>query len=131
MSRVLPVIAAVILALGTVSAQDSPYRLVEGWPTLPGNIKLGGVISVEPDAKGNIWVFHRNQPPILKFDASGKMLTSFGADMFVQPHGMTVDRDGNLWVTDAQGKDGKGHQVFKLSPDGKVLMKLGKAGVGG
>jgi sugar lactone lactonase YvrE len=54
---------------------------------------------------------------------------SFGTDMFVQPHGMAVDREGNVWVTDAQGKDGKGHQVFKFSPDGKVLMTLGKAGV--
>jgi DNA-binding beta-propeller fold protein YncE len=42
-----------------------------------------------------------------------------------------VDRDGNLWVTDARGDAGKGHQVFKFSPDGKVLMTLGKAGVSG
>ena len=48
--------------------------------------------------------------------------------MFVFPHGATVDRDGNLWVTDARGEDGKGHQVFKFDPDGKVLMTLGKAG---
>ena len=51
--------------------------------------------------------------------------------MFVFPHGATVDRDGNLWVTDARGENGKGHQVFKFSPDGKVLMTLGKAGVSG
>ena len=51
--------------------------------------------------------------------------------MFVFPHGATVDRDGNLWVTDARGEAGKGHQVFKFSPDGKVLMTLGKAGVSG
>ena len=51
--------------------------------------------------------------------------------MFIFPHGATVDRDGNLWVTDARGENGKGHQVFKFSPDGKVLMTLGKAGVSG
>jgi sugar lactone lactonase YvrE len=44
---------------------------------------------------------------------------------------MTVDREGNVWVTDAQIKDGKGNQVFKFSPDGKLLMALGKAGVAG
>ena len=49
----------------------------------------------------------------------GKLLRSFGADMFVFPHGITVDKDGNVWVTDGQGKDGKGHQVFKFSPKGK------------
>ena len=46
--------------------------------------------------------------------------------MFVFPHGATVDRDGNLWVTDARGENGKGHQVFKFSPEGKVLMTLGQ-----
>jgi sugar lactone lactonase YvrE len=51
--------------------------------------------------------------------------------MFVFPHGATVDRDGNLWVTDARGAAGKGHQVFKFSPTGRVLMTLGKAGVAG
>src|ERR1044071_6783587 len=51
--------------------------------------------------------------------------------MFVFPHGATVDREGNPWVTDAQGGNGKGHQVFKFSADGRVLMTLGKAGVSG
>jgi streptogramin lyase len=51
--------------------------------------------------------------------------------MFVFPHGMHVDKDGNVWVTDAEGKDGKGHQVVKFNPDGKVLLMLGKAGVAG
>ena len=53
--------------------------------------------------------------------------------MFAFPHGLHVDRDGNVWLTDGQrSKDGtKGHQVLKFSPDGKVLMRLGKAGVAG
>ena len=57
-------------------------------------------------------------------------MRSIGAGLFVFPHGLHVDRDGNIWVTDGQAsKDGtKGHQVLKLSPDGKVLMRLGKAG---
>jgi streptogramin lyase len=51
--------------------------------------------------------------------------------MFIFPHGLYVDKESNVWVTDGQGKGGKGHQVFKFSPDGKVLMTLGKAGVTG
>ncbi|PYR35265.1 MAG: hypothetical protein DMF90_14200 [Acidobacteria bacterium] len=51
--------------------------------------------------------------------------------MFIFPHGATVDRDGNLWVTDARGENGKGHQVFKFNPEGQVLLTLGKAGVSG
>ena len=129
MSRLLSYSVFMFVVVTTLSAQDNPYKIASGWPQLPANIKLGGVISVEPDAKGDIWVFHRNQPPILEFNQAGALVKSFGTDMFVQPHGMTIDRDGNVWVTDSQTKDGKGGQVFKFSPDGKVLMTLGKAGV--
>src|SRR5215813_2547326 len=69
--------------------------------------------------------------PILKFDESGKLVKSFGAGLILFPHGLSVDPEGNIWVTDGLGKDGKGHQVFKFSPDGKVLMTLGKRGVAG
>jgi sugar lactone lactonase YvrE len=70
-------------------------------------------------------------PPILKFDSSGTLVKAFGEGLLLFPHGLHVDRDGNVWVTDGLGKDGKGHQVFKFSPDGRVLMRLGKAGVAG
>jgi DNA-binding beta-propeller fold protein YncE len=98
------------------------------------------VTAVEPAPDGSIYVIHRcfanscagrTEAPILKYDRSGKLLKTWGEGMFVFPHGATVDRDGNLWVTDARGDAGKGHQVFKFSPDGKVLMTLGKAGVSG
>jgi sugar lactone lactonase YvrE len=72
-----------------------------------------------------------NLDPILKFDASGKLMKSFGAGLFILPHGLHVDRDGNVWVTDGLGRDGKGHQVIKFSPDGQVLLRLGKAGLAG
>jgi sugar lactone lactonase YvrE len=66
------------------------------------------------------------------------VVKSLGAGMFIRPHGIHIDRDGNIWVTDGEGpdgkdprRDGKGHQVFKMNQDGKVLMTLGKAGVAG
>jgi len=61
----------------------------------------------------------------------GKVVKSFGEGLFVQAHGMTVDRDSNVWVTDAQIKEGKGNQVFRimwLSKDGKVITAWGKRG---
>ncbi len=123
-----------VYAAVDVSATNNlpnPYRPIDNWAQLPAGVQWGQVISVQPDNHGNLWVFHRSDPPILEFDASGRFLKSFGAGMFVEPHGLAIDRDGNVWVTDAQGKDGKGQQVFKFSPDGKVLMTLGKAGVAG
>jgi DNA-binding beta-propeller fold protein YncE len=69
--------------------------------------------------------------PILKFDETGKLVKSFGAGLILFPHGLSVDPEGNIWVTDLFGKDGKGQQVFKFSPEGKVLMRLGKPGIAG
>jgi sugar lactone lactonase YvrE len=119
----------------------NPYRTVENWVKLPDERKWGQTISIDVDTDGkSIWVFERcggtscdgsDIAPILKIDESGKVVKSIGAGMFVFPHGLHLDRDGNVWVTDGRGKGGKGHQVFKLSPDGKVLMTLGKAGVTG
>ena len=123
------------------NSQPDPYRTIDNWFKLPEGRMWGSTSAVDIDRDGTgIWVAERcganscagkSDPPILKFDASGKLLKSFGAEMFVFPHGISVDPDGNIWVTDGQGRDGKGNQVFKFTPDGKVLMTLGKAGVAG
>ncbi len=121
------------------NSQPNPYRTVENWAKLPEGRTWGSTSAVEVDPDGkSIWVAERcgantcagsNLATILKFDSSGNLVTSFGGGMFIFPHGIFVDKDGNVWVTDGQGKDDKGHQVFKFSPDGKVLMTLGKPGV--
>jgi hypothetical protein len=73
----------------------------------------------------------RKEPPIFRFTPSGGVVKSWGSGAFIFPHGFHVDGEGNVWVTDAQGKDGKGHQVFKYSADGALLMTIGTAGVAG
>ena len=81
-------------------------------------------------------------PPILKFDSSGNLLKSFGAGVFIFPHKIYIDPDGSVWVVDQRsandrelakspGEKGKGHTVVKFSPDGKVLLTIGKPGVAG
>ena len=122
----------------------NPYKTVEGiWGKLPGERLWGGTSAVFPaqDGSGNRWVAERcgqnscvgreNIPPILLFDKNGKLLRSFAAGMFVWPHGIFVDAANNVWVTDARGRPGIGHQIHKFSPDGELLMSLGVPGVAG
>jgi sugar lactone lactonase YvrE len=123
--------------------------------------KWGEVIRVHAEDNGNVWVFHRcfnnmppgsavclnrgpQNPPILQFDHAGNLLKSFGAGLFAYPHGFTVDQEGNLWTSDVNdaeivlGMSARnaqefilGQNVTKLSPDGRILMTLGKQGVSG
>jgi len=140
--------AALVTLSASLAAQQVSYRTITDHFKLPDGRKIGSTVGITIDRDGSsVWVFERcgsnncvgsSVAPILKFDASGKMVKAFGAGMFIRPHGIHIDRDGNLWVTDGEGPDGKdprrdskGHQVFKLNQDGKVLMTLGKAGVAG
>jgi sugar lactone lactonase YvrE len=144
--------AFLTIALATVSlsAQRStdprndlpqPYKTSRDWGQLPaGMTTWPAVTAIEPAPDGSIYVIERcsqnscagrPEPPILKFDAHGTLLKAFGQRLFVFPHGATVDREGNLWVTDAGGGNGIGHQVIKFDPAGNVLLRLGRAGVSG
>jgi len=138
---------AVAVAGGPVglaqSTLSNSYRWDRDWiPKLPDARQWGSSAGVGVDKGGNIYIAERcgGNPlgcdgktidPIVVFSPDAMFLRSFGGGLFVQPHGLTVDADGNVWVTDVNAKDGKGHQVFKFSPEGKVLMRLGTAGVAG
>ena len=146
LATLLLVAAAVVPAVGQtgmapVNDLPNPYQPAErSWARLPDGRAWGSTAGIDIGPKGEIWAIDRcglntcegsDVPTVHQIDpASGKVLRSIGAGLFVFPHGMHVDRDGNIWVTDGQAsKDGKkGHQVLKLSPEGKVLMRLGKAG---
>jgi hypothetical protein len=131
---------ALAIAAGSAAAQQAAYTLEDHWAKLPDGRTWGSTSAVDVDRNGHVWVFERcgantcagsSLAPVLEFDQSGRLLRSFGAGMFVFPHSIHVDRDNNVWVVDAQGKDGKGHVVVKFSPEGKVLLTLGKPGVTG
>jgi streptogramin lyase len=142
--------AAMMLAGGLFAiavGQANPYTVVTGHFKLPEGRKMGSTGAIDIDRDGHsVWVFERcggasgalacassTLAPVMKFDRSGTLVASFGAGMFVSPHGIYVDKKGNLWLVDGAEKNppGKGNQVFKISPEGKVLMTLGKAGVAG
>jgi len=128
-----------------VNTGANPYRVIRDWAHIDGRA-WGGSNGVAIDKDGRtVWATDRCSPgttpgcantsvnPVHHFDESGKEIKSFGGGMFAWPHGIHVDRDGNVWVTDARADPAtsKGSVVVKFSPDGKVLMTLGKAGVKG
>jgi len=135
--------SALFLALllsAASNAQNGAYRPDPDWANLPNGMQWGQVVAIDVDAEGNIFALHRcgadtcvgqRQPPLLKFDPTGRLLQTWGADQLVWPHGLHIDHDGFIWVSDAREADGRGHQVFKLSPAGDILLTLGEAGVAG
>ena len=126
----------------TVFAQalPNPYRIVDGWAQLPNGRPLGAVGKAAIDRDGrHVWAVVRCEPladparfgdecrdskgdSVYKFGPDGKVVTSFGGGMFIWPHGLDVDPDGNVWVTDAVAAnrtprgDMRGQQVVKFSP---------------
>lgn len=118
------------------------------WGQLPAGRQMGTTAGMALDpTDGNIWTYERcgsgsaggpgincdSNPvaPIFKFDRkTGAVLANFGAGVMVTPHGLHVDRDGNVWVTDfnVNAAGTKGDQVHKFSPSGELLMSLGIAG---
>ena len=122
-------------------------EVILNWAPLPDGREWGSTAGIDIGPDGHVWAYDRcgggldggceanpEADPIFKFDReTGEVLTSFGAGLFVTPHGFHVDDDGNVWVTDFAGNEAgtKGHQVIKFSPEGEVLMRLGEAGVAG
>lgn len=147
----------VILALGLAATAQThvpnPYGEGQQWGRLPTGREWGSTSAVFPhrgpegEYTGNVWVAERcggrhcrgsDLDPVLLFDGDGSLIRSFGAGMFVWPHGIHADAKGNVWVADAVhtdcetgGEGGVGHQVHKFSPEGELLMSLGTAGVPG
>ena len=150
LSKVGLMFVAVGASLGATAApmqaqnsEPNPYRTVPGvWAPLPDGRDWGStsLVEVSPDGE-TIWavdrcgenscVGHDDLDVVFQFDKRGNILTQFGAGMFVWPHGIDVDPDGDIWVADARGNEGRGHQVIKFSPEGVVLLRLGTAGVAG
>ena len=142
--------ALVIVGLfSNLYAQDHPWRAVEGWAKMTNEREWGATSAVYPGKDGTMWVGERcgknscvgsNDDPVLQFDREGNLINSFGAGLIDWPHGIHVDADNNIWITDAASPGSNkadrnqgqlGHQIIKFNADGEVLMTLGKPGVAG
>jgi len=81
---------------------------------------------VAVNSKGHIYVFHRGKHPLMEFDPSGKFIRSVADDLFVTAHMVRVDAEDNIWTTDIGS-----HVVLKLSPEGRVLLAMGRMRIPG
>jgi DNA-binding beta-propeller fold protein YncE len=150
----LGIVAVFVVGAGIVlQAQiaNNPYKVNYNWDKLEGR-KIGVASGIKPDPDGkHLWILDRcgsngcgDSPqldPILQVDMEGRLVKSFGKGTMNFPHGFFIDHQGNVWVTDgapagdprgeAGFKKGLGHQIYKFSPDGTLLMRIGEAGVAG
>lgn len=108
-----------------VSAPELDYADVADPLTLPAGTTMGAPSSVAFTSKGHLLVLNRGPRAITEFDADGKFIRSFG-EGFIRPHGLALDREGNIWAT-----DGTRQVVVKFSPEGQVLLTLGTMGEAG
>ncbi|MEP6668032.1 MAG: peptidyl-alpha-hydroxyglycine alpha-amidating lyase family protein [Chthoniobacter sp.] len=125
-------------ALAVPVFAEERYEVVRDWPSLPAGQSLGLCAGVGVDAHGDVFVFHRNarvwttpfpdepiaEPTVTVFDGrNGKLLAEWGGGEFIMPHGLTLDHEDNVWLTDV-GRQ----QVFKFTHDGRLLLTLGERG---
>ncbi len=125
--------------MATSAGDPSNYRVQHEWPLLPNGYVLGQATGVGVDSHDHVFVFHRAgrewsdpfpatpiaDPTIMVWDATtGELLARWGENRFIMPHGLSVDTEDNIWVTDVGL-----HQVLKFSHEGKLLLTVGEAGV--
>jgi DNA-binding beta-propeller fold protein YncE len=106
--------------------QEAPaldYVAVADPLPVPPGVNMGASSSVAFDSKGHLYVVSRGMHALTEFDENGKFIRAFGEGLFTRTHGIRIDRDGNIWVTDVGA-----HVVVKLSPQGQVLLTLGTKG---
>jgi sugar lactone lactonase YvrE len=134
----IPILGVGIVLAGTTAFAQRPsdpallvpqvappldYVAVANPMTVPAGINMGAAASVAFDSKGHLFVLSRGAQPLTEFDADGKFIRSFGEGLFTRSHGLRIDTAGNIWATDVGA-----HVVYKLNPQGQVLLTLGTKG---
>ena len=137
-SLFIPLLAFGIVLAGTAASAQRPsdpallvpqtapaldYVPVANPMTVPAGTNMGAAASVAFDSKGHLFVLSRGAQPLTEFDADGKFIRTFGEGLFTRSHGLRIDAAGNIWATDVGA-----HVVYKLNPQGQVLLTLGTKG---
>ncbi|MEE8450990.1 MAG: peptidyl-alpha-hydroxyglycine alpha-amidating lyase family protein [Thermoguttaceae bacterium] len=138
-TALVPVIVVLMLRSGADStAADLPvavseqservnlatsYRVDPSWPQRPDDVQWGKMAGVTIDAKGQIWLHTRANPPVQVYDADGRFIRGWGEDIIESAHYLRIDHEGKVWASDI-GK----HVIMQFTPEGKLLKTLGTPG---
>ena len=130
MTRFFTRTTVILITLFPLSALTQEYVLDPDWPKpLPEGMEWGQVPNVTIDEEGYIYAFQRADPPVLKFDAEGNLVDSFGSDFVNRPHGFRLTPEGTIWATDYHRQ--LGHSIIKIDTNGRVLLRVGARGFPG
>ncbi|MBM3740604.1 MAG: 6-bladed beta-propeller [Acidobacteria bacterium] len=114
-------LAAGVVLLAQSNWPRLNYQVDPHWPRLPAGWTFEETPGIAVDAREHAFVFHRGKNSIMEFDKDGNLVRSWGDGVFVRPHGLRFDPEGNLWAADDQG-----HIVVKMDALGRVRMVLGR-----
>jgi DNA-binding beta-propeller fold protein YncE len=118
------IFAALVLSVIAAAQNNWPklkYTVDPDWPRLPAGWTFDETPGVAVDSREHVFAFHRGPHPIMEFDKGGNLVRSWGDGVFVRPHALKFDAEGNMW-----GADDQGHIVFKMDAQGRVRMVLGR-----
>ena len=110
----------------TTTVPDLGYTPVPDIFKLPAGVNFGPCSGVAVNAKNNVLVFNRGEHALMEFDSSGNHIRTMARGIFTNPHGLRIDREGNIWATDTGS-----HIVVKMTADGRILLVLGVKGRAG
>jgi len=115
--------AIACLAAAAIALNGADPYVSTGFLKFPAEVEVGLMSAVAIDAQDRIFVLHRGEPPLVAFDADGNFLRAWGQGLFKVPHGLRVDREGNIWTT-----DNGNHVLRKFDREGRLLATLGIEG---
>jgi len=125
----------------SIAETKSSYSIDPNWPTIPNEITLGQATGVAVDYHNHVFIFHRadrewTEPfpvekikgnTVIMFDGTtGEFINTWGGNQFIMPHGLSIDHNNNVWVTDVGSQ-----QIYKFSHNGELLLNIGEANVQG
>lgn len=99
------------------------YDVIDNWGSLPTGWEFGLVSALAVDSQDRVYVYQRKDPPVLVFDREGNYLSSWGSGTTVSPHGIFIDSNDILYLTDRGA-----HVAMKYTTDGQLLQTLGTRG---